>query len=157
MKNHFGFWAMFVAVHGLLGCAHEVENSEADSSGLSLGGMVENRSGLAAAKSALRLKAARLGPDERRVMVFVLPGDASVEVDGRPAFRRNGVIELVGKVGDVRKLRVFKGPRSTEEKTITIGEAGATPALVDLNEVVLVAAGTTTKKAKPLVFGDIDE
>ena len=36
-----------------------------------------------------------LGSGERRVAVFVIPGDASVEVDGQLARRRNGAIEIV--------------------------------------------------------------
>ena len=39
----------------------------------------------------------RLGADERRVKLLVLPADAAVEVDGVPARRRDGVIELSGK------------------------------------------------------------
>lgn len=73
-----------------------------------------------------------LGPTGRRVIVMVLPGDASVEVDGIAVRRRDGVVELLGKVGDVRRLRVLKGAQSIE-KDVTIQEAGASPALLDLN------------------------
>jgi hypothetical protein len=73
-----------------------------------------------------------LGPTGRRVMVMVLPGDASVEVDGIAIRRRDGVIDLLGKVGEVRRLRVLKGAQSIE-KDVTIQEAGASPALIDLN------------------------
>jgi len=117
----------------------------------------QQHAGSGRAQALPRLKAQRLGPDERRVILLVLPGDASVEVDGRPAFRRNGFVELVGKVGETRRLRVFKGARSTEEKNITIGDGVATPLLIDLNEIVQRIAAPTKKKAKPLVFGDIDE
>jgi WD40 repeat protein/tRNA A-37 threonylcarbamoyl transferase component Bud32 len=97
----------------------------------------------------------RLGAGERRVAVMVLPGDASVEVDGQPVRRRNGVIELVGKAGEVHRVRVFKGAKSTEEKAVTIQEAGATPALLDLNAPVSqVARGKAA--GKPVHFG-IDE
>jgi len=118
---------------------------------------LEQYAGSGHVQAVPRLKAQRLGPDERRVMLFVLPGDATVEVDGRQAFRRNGFVELVGKVGEMRRLRVFKGARSTEEKNITIGDGVAMPSLIDLNEIVPRIAAPTKKKAKPLVFGDIDE
>lgn len=75
---------------------------------------------------------AALGPDGRRVTVLVLPGDASVEVDGVSARRRDGVIELVGKVGEVRRLRVFKGTQQME-RDVTLQEAGASPPALDLS------------------------
>ena len=157
MKRQFLSAAVLGIAQFVSGCFDTADDAETNASVLSFAAVMENRSGMTASKSMPRLKARRLGPDERRVMVFVVPGDALVEVDGRPAFRRNGLIELVGKVGDVRKLRVFKGARSTGEKTITIGDLAATPSLVDLNEVIPVAAATGKKKTKPLVFSDIDE
>lgn len=76
-----------------------------------------------------------LGPDERRVAVFVVPGDALVEVDGQRVERRDGVVELVGKLGAVQRLRAWKGDKSSETKEITITESGANPSFVDVNEV----------------------
>jgi serine/threonine-protein kinase len=73
-----------------------------------------------------------LGPTARRVNVIVLPGDANVEVDGTPYRRREGVIELTGKVGDRRQLRVVKGSQY-REKEVIIQESGALPPLLDLN------------------------
>jgi serine/threonine-protein kinase len=137
-------------------CSNPAEDGEDVATALSIAAAIEEHVGVTS-KSLPRLKAAPLGSGERRVMVFVVPGDASVEVDGRPVFRRSGVVEIVGRVGDVHKLRVFKGARSTEEKSVTIQEAGVTPNLVDLNEALPVAIGSGTKKNKPLVFGDIDE
>lgn len=85
--------------------------------------------------------------ERRRVAVLVLPGDALVEVDGQPARRRDGVIELVGKVGDMHRLRAFKGTKSTGERPLTIPAAGAAPVLVDLNAAP--AAGPRAKGAGP--------
>jgi hypothetical protein len=79
-------------------------------------------------------KLPRLAPDERRAALFVLPGDASVEVDGQLVQRWNGVVELVGKVGDVRRVSAFKGSKSIQERLVTIQESGASPSLIDLNE-----------------------
>jgi serine/threonine-protein kinase len=73
-----------------------------------------------------------LGPTGRRVKVIILPGDASVEIDGFTARRRDGVIELVGHVGEVRRLRVFRGTQQMKAD-VKIEQAGASPALLDLN------------------------
>jgi serine/threonine-protein kinase len=89
------------------------------------------------------------------VTLVVLPGDASVEVDGQPVRRRNGVIELVGKVGDVHRVRVFKGAKSTEEKAVTIPAAGTLPGLLDLN-APLPPAARGKPAGRPVHFG-IDE
>ncbi|WP_437626129.1 hypothetical protein [Sorangium sp. So ce1151] len=87
-----------------------------------------------APRAAARPGMAVLGPDERRVALLVVPGDALVEVDGQPAYRRDGAIDLTGKVGAVRRVRVWKGTKTTEEKAVTIQETGPSPPLVDLNE-----------------------
>lgn len=108
----------------------------------------------AAAGNALEVKTRKtvrqserlLGPDERRVAVFVVPGDALVEVDGQRVERRDGVVELVGKLGAVQRLRAWKGDKSSETKEITITESGANPSFVDVNEVKPAAK---SGKAKP--------
>jgi hypothetical protein len=74
-----------------------------------------------------------LGLGARRVTVIVLPGDAAVEVDGVAAQRRDGVVELMGKVGQTHRLRVFKGVQSVEEE-VTIRTGGAAPATIDLRK-----------------------
>lgn len=93
-------------------------------------------------------------PDEQRVAVVVLPGDARVEVDGQAVERRNGLVDLVGKIGDVRRLRVSKGDKSTGDKIVTIAEGGAVPPVVDLNAPLPVdTAPATAKKSAPVQFG----
>ncbi len=74
-----------------------------------------------------------LGPSGRRVSVIVLPGDAEVEVAGVVVRRRDGVIELIGQVGQALPLRVFKGDISIE-RDVTILDTGASPPLLDLNK-----------------------
>jgi hypothetical protein len=89
-----------------------------------------------------------LGPGARRVKVIVLPGDAEVEVDGLAARRRDGVIELAGKPGDRRRLRVFKGSQSIE-RVVTIEASGASPPRLDLlaKRAAQGAAGTASSAA----------
>ncbi|AUX45916.1 uncharacterized protein SOCE26_074180 [Sorangium cellulosum] len=110
------------------------------------------------AGTARRAQLRALGPGERRVAVVVLPGDASVEVDGQPARRRDGLIELVGKVGEQHRVRAFKGAKSTGEKTVTIEESGASPALLDLYEPPPPgAAKVVIPQKKPMRFDNFDE
>jgi hypothetical protein len=139
----------------LLGCGQEGKDAGKAAPLASATGRPETRSqgrvnGKGVARSELRM----LGPDEVRVAFFVVPGDAPVEVDGLPVRRRNGVIELVGKVGDVRRVRAFKGAKATEEKIVTIRAKEAEPSLLDTNEQK--AAAPLVSKPKPAQF-DVDE
>lgn len=97
-----------------------------------------------------------LAGDEHRVVLVVLPGNASVEVDGHVVSRRNGLIELVGKVGDVYRIRAFKGKKSTEEKNVTILADQPSPSLIDLNEALPVKSLGKAPK-KPARFGGFDD
>ncbi len=72
-----------------------------------------------------------LADDEVRVPLFVLPGDAMVEVDDAVVRRRNGTVELVGKIGAERRVRVFSGTTRTEEMIVKIESTGASPASID--------------------------
>ncbi|WP_437293120.1 hypothetical protein [Sorangium sp. So ce426] len=98
--------------------------------------------------TATRSQHRPLASDERRVALVVVPGDASVEVDGQPARRTNGIIELVGKKGDSRKVRVFKGAKRMEEKTVLIGDADSSPMFLDLNAPPPPVARKAEKKAQ---------
>jgi hypothetical protein len=71
------------------------------------------------------------GPSGWRVTLMVLPGDAEVEVGGVAVRRRDGVIELTGKVGETQRLRVFKGADNIERDVI-LQTAGASPPVLDL-------------------------
>jgi WD40 repeat protein len=81
-----------------------------------------------------------LGPTARRVKVIVLPGDAEVALDGVPILRRDGVVELLGKLGETRKLRVQRGAQYAEQD-VTITDGGASPALIDLMATIAAKAG----------------
>lgn len=54
--------------------------------------------------------------NQRRVTIFVEPGDAVVEVEGKPTSRRDGVIELVGDVGRDYQVKAVSGPNVLTEK-----------------------------------------
>ena len=94
--------------------------------------------------------------DELRVPLVVLPGDARVEIDGEVAERREGLVDLEGKPGEVRRVRVWKGEKATE-KSVTIAENGATPAAIDLNAAGPVETTNNTRKKSSLVQFGFDE
>lgn len=97
-----------------------------------------------------------LAGNEHRVVLVVLPGNASVEVDGHAVSRRNGLIELIGKIGDVYRVRAFRGKKSTEEKNVTILAGQPSPSLIDLNEALPVKPVGKAPK-KPARFGGFDD
>jgi hypothetical protein len=112
------------------------------------------KAGAAHSKVVRRREGKRLQSDEHRVAVVVLPGDARVEVDGQAVERRDGLVDLIGKVGDVRRLRVSKGDKVSGDKMVTIVAGGAVPPLVDLNAPLPTdAAPVTIKKSAPVQFG----
>lgn len=106
-----------------------------------------------------RVEKPALGAEQRRVTLTVLPGDATVEVDGQLAKRRNGVIELMGRVGETRKLRVSSSLLSAKEQRIqgrevVIRETGASPSLIDLNDAPAQGPAGGSEKQIPFPFDD---
>lgn len=73
-----------------------------------------------------------LGSNARRMKVIVLPGDAAVEIDGVPVRRKEGIIELVGKVGETHRLRVVRGAQYLERDVSIPQEGGGSPLVLDL-------------------------
>ncbi|XXT24955.1 hypothetical protein WME94_25815 [Sorangium sp. So ce429] len=73
----------------------------------------------------------RLGAGERRVKLLVLPADAAVEVNGVPARRRDGVIELSGRVGQTHRVRLSRATQHAET-IVTVVDAGVSPPSLDL-------------------------
>jgi len=63
-----------------------------------------------------------LGPEGCRVKVVVKPGDADVEIDGNPVQRQEGAIELLGRKGDVVRMRVSKGGKFMEVEVKLAGD-----------------------------------
>ncbi|WP_437915587.1 hypothetical protein WME73_10630 [Sorangium sp. So ce302] len=97
---------------------------------------------------------------EHRAVLLVVPGDASVTVDGQPARRTDGVVELVGKVGKTWEVRVFKGEKHID-KTVTLEKSGASPAFLDLNAPAPPPPGArraaTPKQRDPDRFDQYEE
>jgi WD40 repeat protein len=80
-----------------------------------------------------------------RVKVIILPGDAEVEADGVLVRRRDGIVELTGKPGAVRRLRVIKGATYLE-KEVTIQVGAAPPELINLMAKIVSKAGPVVDK-----------
>jgi eukaryotic-like serine/threonine-protein kinase len=66
-----------------------------------------------------------------RVKVTIVPDDAQVEVEGQPAELKNHQVELSGELGQVFKVRAFKGTSETEAE-IVVSREGAVPSLVEV-------------------------
>lgn len=77
-----------------------------------------------------------------RGRVLVLPGRSTAELDGHPVSKRAGFLEIVGVVGEKKKLRLFKGETSIE-KEILLGASGAEPAFVDIDAELALRRGTS--------------
>jgi hypothetical protein len=95
----------------------------------------------------------QLGDGEMRLALLVFPGDTIVEIDKAPAMRRNGMIELVGRVGDERRIEVFLDAATKIEKIVKIEATGVSPALIDAEEELRLRSGPGKT---PVVF-DINE
>jgi eukaryotic-like serine/threonine-protein kinase len=152
LRDHGVGGFIAAAAMGLIACGQPPPDAGGDKPAVSGTAMPVSTGPRAAARPEMAV----LGPGERRVALIVVPGDALVEVDGQPAYRRDGVIDLTGKVGDVRRVRVWKGAKSTEEKAVTIHETQPSPALVDLNEAPPPKPAAKGPK-KPASFGGFDD
>lgn len=64
--------------------------------------------------------------------LLVWPSDAEIEMDGVLVERRDGFIDLWGKSGEKKKIRIAQGADSVEIE-VTIAASGATPSVIDLD------------------------
>lgn len=83
----------------------------------------------------------------KHVKIVVMPTDAQVEVDGSQVTNKNGVVEIVGMLGSVHKVRLIK---YTNEATtdVVVTDVGADPVMVRL-EYGAVRAPTPAGTAPP--------
>lgn len=80
--------------------------------------------------------------------ILVLPGDATVEVDGIVAHRHAGFIDLGGKVGEKRMVRVLKGEEQREWE-VSILDTEASPSILNLSAPLPGKKGDGGKKEGP--------
>jgi serine/threonine-protein kinase len=87
-------------------------------------------------------------PAVRNVQVVVIPSDASVEVDGKPAELRGSLLTLTGPVGTVFEVRVHQGGAETIADVV-ISNAGAVPPKLELvpGQVVRMPRGGASSSA----------
>lgn len=70
-------------------------------------------------------------PAPRRVRLEITPRNAAVEVDGVATVVEGGSVEIVGSLGSVHRVRVFKG-KSEIAGDVVVAESGAVPARMEL-------------------------
>jgi serine/threonine-protein kinase len=70
-------------------------------------------------------------PRPRTVKLVVLPGDATVEVDGTNVTPSDGAVEITGALGSVHKVRLKSGDAEVV-RDVAISEAGALPFKIEL-------------------------
>ncbi|WP_437680945.1 protein kinase domain-containing protein [Sorangium sp. So ce131] len=81
--------------------------------------------------------AARPSPDappdgaSRRVKLVVMPSGVSAEVDGAPARVQDGILDIVGRIGSVHTVRLFRGKDDVQGEVV-ITESGALPPKMEL-------------------------
>ena len=85
--------------------------------------------------------------------LVVWPGDAEIEMDGVIVNRRDGLVELTGKLAEKKKIRVVQGPDSMEAE-VTIESSGAKPSVLDLE--VVRAMRLARQKPTKAGQGDFD-
>ena len=90
-------------------------------------------------------------PAAPTVQLFILPADASVEVDDHPAVSRGGVVEITGALGSAHKVRVHLGADETTAE-VFVTQKGANPPKVVLasSAPAATAAPRPTPSQKPL-------
>ncbi|WP_437955590.1 serine/threonine-protein kinase [Sorangium sp. So ce119] len=94
----------------------------------------------------------QLPPSKRVVKLEVLPVDASVEVDGRPATMRHGILEFEGKLGSIHRVRVFK-MQSSDMFDVVVTESGAYPKKLELPQPPHAGGADGTQTTPPLPAG----
>lgn len=120
---------LFLICAAMVGCSSSGETKAWDA-GAPSSSAAPTRARLTSKESS-RVEQPVLAEDQVRVPLFVLPGDARVEVDGVQVRRRQGTIELVGKIGDEHRVRVVSDTMQTDEQIVKITATGTEPALID--------------------------
>lgn len=91
-------------------------------------------SSLPVSKAASSGTAALPEQNPRQVMkLSVVPADASVEVEGKPAVVKDGFVEMEGTLGSVFRVRVFKGAQQSQLEVV-LTERGPIPSKIELKK-----------------------
>lgn len=129
MKRRYALLMLSLVV----GCVSPGEtNTDADAAAPAMSGTSASpQRTRSTSKESLRVEKPLLAENEVRLPLVVIPADATVEVDDALVRRRHGAVEIVGKVGDERRVRVFVGATNVE-KVVKIGAVGLVPSMIDL-------------------------
>jgi serine/threonine-protein kinase len=92
-------------------------------------------------------------PAQRRVRVVILPADATVEIDGEKAEAHDGVLEVVGALGSVHRVRLSKD-KNQFEGDVSVTEAGAMPPKLELPAGKAAPPGKGPKKSPRFGFDE---
>jgi serine/threonine-protein kinase len=85
---------------------------------------------------------------EQSVSLMIVPSDASVWVDDRPAVLKEGRLEIKGELGSSHVIRVSAG--GPEQKhVVVVAKDGAQPSKIEVQKGQRPAAQTTPAKAPP--------
>jgi hypothetical protein len=85
---------------------------------------------------------------ERAVSLTIVPSNASVWVDDRPAVLKEGRVEIKGELGSSHVVRVSAGgPEQTH--TVVVAKDGAQPPKIEVQRGQKSGAQTTPAKATP--------
>jgi serine/threonine-protein kinase len=90
---------------------------------------------------------------KRRVKLVIVPSDAEVEVEGQRAKVDDGVIDLVGPLGSIHRVRIRKG-KAEAAQDIVITDMGAMPPKLEL---AAAAGGRAAPKVSPKLPSEIIE
>jgi hypothetical protein len=97
------------------------------------------------------------GDGKKRIKLVILPPDAVVEVEGQRVPVTDGLIDLEGAPGSIRRIRISKGTNETTGDVV-ITEIGAMPPKLELEEKPGAArGGTQPKRPKPSTTSEIIE
>ncbi len=86
----------------------------------------------------------------RRVRLVILPADATAEIDDERAEAHDGVLEILGPLGSVHRVRLSKDKQHVEGDVV-VTEAGAMPPKLEISSGKPVAPAKV--KGKPPRFG----
>jgi serine/threonine-protein kinase len=83
----------------------------------------------------------------------ILPTDATVEIDGEKAEAHDGVLDVVGALGSVHRVRLSKD-KNQFEGDVSVTEAGAMPPKLELPAGKAAPLGKGPKRSPRFGFDE---